>query len=58
MKLRIDMIAQNLLPLPLVEMFTTDGDLDLEDQDHLKYVILKIKIRSPYQRDLKDQDQT
>ena len=33
MKLRKDMIAQNLLPLPLVEMFTTDGDLDLEDQD-------------------------
>ena len=25
-------------------MFTADGDLDLEDQDHLKYVILKIKI--------------
>ena len=54
MKLRKDMIAQNLLPLPLVEMFTTDGDLDLEDQDHLKYVILKIKIRSPNQRDLED----
>ena len=33
MKLRKDMIAQNLLPLPLVEMFTTDGDL--EDQDHI-----------------------
>ena len=32
MKLRKDMIAQNLLPLPLVEMFTTNGDL--EDQDH------------------------
>ena len=28
----------------LVEMFTADGDLDLEDQDHLKCVILKIKI--------------
>ena len=54
MKLRKDMIAQNLLPLPLVEMFTKDGDLD---QDHLKYVILKIKIRSPNQRDLEDQDQ-
>ena len=51
------MIAQNLLPLSLLEMFTTDGDLDLEDQDHLKYVILKIKIRSPNQRDLEDQDQ-
>ena len=37
-------------------MFTADGDLDLEDQDHLKYVILQIKIRSPKQRDLKDQD--
>ena len=35
-------------------MFTADGDL--EDQDHLKYVILKIKIRSPKQRDLEDQD--
>ena len=56
MKLRKGMIAQNLLPLPLVEMFTTDGDLDLEDQDHLKYVILKIKIRSPNQRDLEDQN--
>ena len=44
MKMRKDMTAQNLLPLPLVEMFTTNGDL--EDQDHLKYVILKIKIRS------------
>ena len=55
MKLRKDMIAQNLLPLPFVEMFATDGDL--EDQDHLKYVILKIKIRSPNQRDLEDQDQ-
>ena len=30
----------------LIEMFTADGDLDLEDLDHLKYVILKIKIRS------------
>ena len=30
MKLSKDMIAQNLLPLPLVEMFTTDGDRDLE----------------------------
>ena len=38
-------------------MFTADGDLDLEDQDHLKYVILNIKIRSPKQRDLEDQDQ-
>ena len=38
-------------------MFTADGDLDLEDQDHLKYVILIFKIRSPKQRDLKDQDQ-
>ena len=38
-------------------MFTADGDLNLEDQDHLKYVILKIKIRSPKQRDLEDQDQ-
>ena len=25
-------------------MFTADGDLDLQEQDHLKYVILKIKI--------------
>ena len=40
----------------LVEMFTADGDLDLEDQDHLKCVILKIKIKSPKQRDLEDQD--
>ena len=40
----------------LVEMFTADGDLDLEDQDHLKCVILKIKIISPKQRDLEDQD--
>ena len=38
-------------------MFTADGDLDLENQDHLKYVILKITIRSPKQRDLEDQDQ-
>ena len=29
----------------LIEMVTADGDLDFEDQDHLKYVILKIKIR-------------
>ena len=36
-------------------MFTANGDL--EDQDHLKHVILKIKIRSPKQRDLEDQDQ-
>ena len=35
-------------------MFTADGNL--EDQNHLKYVILKIKIRSPKQRDLEDQD--
>ena len=35
-------------------MFTADGDLDLEDQNLLKYVILKIKIRSPKQRDLED----
>ena len=40
----------------LVEMFTADGDLDLEDQDHLKYVVLKIKIRPPKQRDFEDQD--
>ena len=39
----------------LMEIFTADGDL--EDQDHLKYVILKIKIRSPKQRPLEDQDQ-
>ena len=38
-----------------MEIFTADGDL--EDQDHLKYVILKIKIRSPKQRPLQDQDQ-
>ena len=36
-------------------MFTANGDL--EHQDHLKYVILKIKIRSPKQGDLEDQDQ-
>ena len=40
-----------------MEMFTVDGDFDLEDQDHLKYVILKTKIKSPKQRDLEDQDQ-
>ena len=40
----------------LVEMFTADGNLDLEDQDHLKCVILKIKIKLPKQRDLEDQD--
>ena len=50
------MTAQNLLPSPLVKIFATGGDLDLEDQDHLKYVILKIKIRSSNQRDLEDQD--
>ena len=38
-------------------MCTADGDLDLEDRNHLKYVILKIKIRSPKQHDLEDQDQ-
>ena len=38
-------------------MFTADGDLDLEDQDHMKYVMLKITIRSPKHRNLKDQDQ-
>ena len=37
----------------LIEMFTADGDL--EDQDHLKCVILKFKIRSSNQRDLEDQ---
>ena len=58
MKLRKDMIAQNLLALPLVEMFVKDGDLDLEDhdldledQDHLKYVKY-LRSRS----DLEDQD--
>ena len=34
-------------------MFAADGDL--EDKDHLKYLILKIKIRSPKQRDLEDE---
>ena len=48
-----DMKAQCLLPI--VEMFTADGDLDLEDQDYLKNLILKIKIRSPKQCDFEDQ---
>ena len=48
------MTAQCLLPS--VETFTANGDLDLENRDHLKCVILKIKIRSPKQRDLDDQD--
>ena len=37
-------------------MFRADGDLDFENQDYLKYVILKIKIRSTKRRDLEDQD--
>ena len=37
-------------------MFAANGDLDLQDQDHLKYVILKIMIRSPKHRDFEDQD--
>ena len=37
----------------LVEMFIADGNLDLEDQDHLKCVILnKIRSRSDQDHDL------
>ena len=45
------------MPTPFVETFAADADLNLENQDHLKYVSLKIKIRSLMQRDLEDQDQ-
>ena len=55
MKLLKDMTVQCLLPS--VKTFTTNGDLDLEDQDHLKRLILKIKIRLLKQRDFEDQDQ-
>ena len=40
----------------MVSLRTADSDFDLEDQDHLKQVILKMKITSPKQSDLKDRD--